>query len=108
MKTLEEKAKEFVAEFSTCKKAFIGCTDCLSRYDKPSCESRDMFASYCAGYNEANKWISVKEMLPCLHEEVIIRYRKIGYPKDFYGSASYRGRWEMQKYEEVTHWRPIE
>ena len=98
MKTAEEKSKEY------CEKT--QCQDCGSKkscdikneigFCLPSFESYDAFI---AGYNEAQRWISVEEDLPSRenyqHEKCLWKNEK----NVWYGSA-----YESQK---PTHWRPI-
>ena len=88
MKTIEQAAKEFRAEFMADGSHLERCSD----------------VSFKAGVEFAQRWIPVEEELPEENEVVLVK--GVIYSLALYKGGKFNPDF-MLKHEDVTHWRPI-
>lgn len=115
MKTLEEKAYSFSINNNSNPekdaKEYYGKEHILNEEEV---YSYGLYKGFIAGYNEANKWISVEDELPeSSMDRLLVKY-KIANGNDKFGIAKYfnigiGNSWiiEGSCSREITHWRSI-
>lgn len=111
MKTVEEAARKYAG----CPKG-KGCGHECKYFHEEWVFPCERYASYCAGVEFAQYWVSVKDKLPkqgvvCVVKRVV--GKDVGYAIGIYNVESHLFQDLYNVYQntiicEITHWRPIE